>query len=287
MTYADRVPAPRPVPNKADRFRDARCHTPEQHRHTDGQDADDRSKDRAMREMQAERDRARAATRQAYTEVGQARAERDVYRDERDEAHADITAAWAAINAAGRAGMGGIAEHIARMASDLASAQELIAEVRNNRERDDRAFAKYDTAPEVTPVVHVHGPIECGCEPTAADAPPGSVPPPAQDDTRLLVTVEWHGDYYNRDERIDMVREWIESALLDRDDSPTVTITDLAEQVGEWDADEPTRRARVKHAIRERLAAMFWPYEPDQEHLDKVAAVAADAAVQTLTGQED
>jgi hypothetical protein len=48
------------------------------------------------------------------------------------------------------------------------------------------------------------------------------------DVTRLLVTVEWHGDYYHPGERVDMLTSWIESALDDRDDSPSVTITEHA-----------------------------------------------------------
>ena len=52
------------------------------------------------------------------------------------------------------------------------------------------------------------------------------------DVTRLLVTVKWHGDYYLPGERVDVLREWVEGALLDRDDCPAVTITDLAEREG-------------------------------------------------------
>lgn len=50
--------------------------------------------------------------------------------------------------------------------------------------------------------------------------------------TRLLVTVEWHGDYYQPGERVDMLREWIEGALTDRDDSPGVTIIEMPERQG-------------------------------------------------------
>ncbi|WP_330438803.1 hypothetical protein OHB44_27930 [Micromonospora sp. NBC_00821] len=60
------------------------------------------------------------------------------------------------------------------------------------------------------------------------DQPPlDSVSPGAQEGvTRLLVVVEWHGDYYGQEERVDMLREWIEGALTDRDDTPAVTITE-------------------------------------------------------------
>lgn len=47
-----------------------------------------------------------------------------------------------------------------------------------------------------------------------------------EDVTRLEIDVRWssRGDssYYHRDERADLLKGWIESALCDRDDSPEV-----------------------------------------------------------------
>lgn len=49
----------------------------------------------------------------------------------------------------------------------------------------------------------------------------------SSDVTRLEVVVTWNGDYYAKQERVDALREWIESALTDRDDSPAVEIIEL------------------------------------------------------------
>ncbi|MFF3867373.1 hypothetical protein [Micromonospora sp. NPDC001898] len=97
MTYADRIPLTRPAAT----FAEARAagiwapaadtrpcgHTPAQHRHDDGQAADTRTQDRAVRELTAERD----AAWQNLAAVER----------ERAELLGTITAAWAALNAAG------------------------------------------------------------------------------------------------------------------------------------------------------------------------------------------
>lgn len=57
---------------------------------------------------------------------------------------------------------------------------------------------------------------------TAKDADPNV--------TKLLVTVTWdpsptHGPYYLPEERVDMLRRWIDGALNDRDDGPSAEIS--------------------------------------------------------------
>ncbi|MEU5965941.1 hypothetical protein ABZ777_32450 [Micromonospora parva] len=80
-------------------------------------------------------------------------------------------------------------------------------------------------------------------------APPTSSP--LDRVTQLLVTVNWHGDYYNPGERADMLREWIESALTDRDDSPAVTITEVPAP----GSDLANRRRLLDQAIDAALPA--------------------------------
>lgn len=48
--------------------------------------------------------------------------------------------------------------------------------------------------------------------------------------TTLIVTVEWDGGdhpYYTPHERVVMLREWIDAALIDRDDNPIALITEV------------------------------------------------------------
>ncbi|MEU5668972.1 hypothetical protein ABZ749_01115 [Micromonospora sp. NPDC047753] len=182
---SEHVSTPRRVPTMAERVG---CgHTPEQHRHLDGQDAADRSKDRAIAELTIQRDNARS-----------------VYRDaaaERDELQSELTDAWAAITTANRPGPHSIAEHITRLAAELTSTQQvatwregriydlsaklgaaekLIAVYDDVTEQLDRARARYATRPEVT-----REPEDA--PDTEAEAPLGSPDPRAQDDRNALV----------------------------------------------------------------------------------------------------
>ncbi|MEU7771247.1 hypothetical protein AB0C44_07965 [Micromonospora taraxaci] len=292
--YADRIPAPRPVPTTRQRLTDARrCHTPEQHRHDDGQDADDRSKDRAIRELEAE-----------LEQLGRDYA----------EANNELAFAWAAINTDRRSGPHSIAEHITRMADDLDSTEqvarfregvinlhaaelgaagEVIAVVRDAHERIERALARYDTTPEVTPVEPDDALREALAEDHAVDAldnddeeaeaPLGSVSPHAQE---LL-----HAAAENLLQHIDTIQaHWI--TLLPRDLGETLlaraAALSEAMKSGRSTEDpvgaEQVLRDRIEHAILARLADT-WPALNDNtanNWLDQVAAVAAVAAVNEL-----
>jgi hypothetical protein len=118
---SDRVSAPRPTITDA-----RRCHTTDQHHHTDGLEADLRSAQRAIaaleKELAKQTDLKERYARTAASLVRQ----RDNHAAQADRMGAQVT----------------------RLRAQLADAQELIAELRNNRERDDRAFAAYDTRQE-------------------------------------------------------------------------------------------------------------------------------------------
>ncbi|MDG4832405.1 hypothetical protein O7627_24300 [Solwaraspora sp. WMMD1047] len=49
--------------------------------------------------------------------------------------------------------------------------------------------------------------------------------------TRLLLEVTWNGTYYQPTERTDLLKDWITSALDDRNDSPAVTFPDQATHI--------------------------------------------------------
>ncbi|MGA4726275.1 hypothetical protein ACPB67_02545 [Micromonospora taraxaci] len=255
--FADRVPAPRPVPNMAARFRDARCHTPEQHRHTDGQEADDRSKDRAIRELEAERDRARV--------------ERDDYARSRNHFADLIQATTTALDMLPGDGVDKAPAAASRLRAKLEAAQELISELRNNRERDDRAFAKYDTAPEVTPVEteQPQGPTPGEARRQLDQAIATALPLAGRKAAELLQALQ--GELA----RVDSGR----AAINDEAEEPPGSVSPPAQD----DVPESLRRALVTW----RVSWRGMPVQP----ADIALAAACDElwplpAVQTLTGQE-
>ncbi|MEU8329829.1 hypothetical protein [Micromonospora sp. NPDC048839] len=255
---------PRRVPTMAERITTAPgCgHTPEQHRNDDGQAADDRSKDQAIRELEAERDQANADAIRFKThlveESARLREHLTRTRTERDEANAqcrrlnrelddtraEITAAWAALNAAGFGDpVAGVGELISRLAyeRDRTAADLHTAKADTNRDiarqiamlaADPPLLRDWLTTCQPLPTSYAEL-LQALAEKIGRGDQPhlGPMSPSAQAEvTRLLVVVEWHGDYYGREERVDVLREWIEGALTDRDDTPGVTITEVPEQ---------------------------------------------------------
>ncbi|MGW3888907.1 hypothetical protein ACWD69_09470 [Micromonospora chokoriensis] len=289
--------APRRVPTMAERVG---CgHTPEQHRHT----ADNRSKDRAIRELTAEL----VGARERNAALAEA-------------AHDHRVTASRALNERDR-----LSERIARMADDLDSTEQvaayregvivaqaeqlrrngtLLCKLRDLDEQRDRAWAEHDTAPEVTPVeadcstckdtglaviglqfngqpVHADCP-DCGigaekrAEADAeAEEPPGSVTPHAQDLTdRLAVALtEARRTHDGSGVRPGTLERW------------RLLLAEYAATADQREGAEQALRDRVEHAIRERLAEA-WPNLGGDVFVHQLAAVAAVAAVQTLTGQE-
>ncbi|MGW1059331.1 hypothetical protein [Micromonospora rubida] len=147
MTYADRIPLTRPAALRtavaAGVFApDARTcgHTPAQHRHLDGIEADSPAQDR-VREVTAELNQARETAEYRYGLLATACAERDTALAGRTEALGTITAAWAALNAAG-------------LQSPTASVADLIGQLADERDErltlaeSSRLAKRYDQAAE-------------------------------------------------------------------------------------------------------------------------------------------
>ncbi|MBM0275347.1 hypothetical protein [Micromonospora tarensis] len=260
-TLSDRIPLTRPVSTTRERLTDARTcgHTPEQHRHTDGQAADDASHDRAMRKVIAQLKQARfdlaaaqeliAVVDDAAERIDRARARYatapEMSPTEVDPEPLEPTAGearrqldQAITNALPLAG---------RRVSDLLQAlQGELARVDSGRAAID----------------------------DEAEEPPGSPSPRAQDDTThpLGKLIRAASAVYHARDTVLPRRE----ALAD--------LAAVADEVG--DLDEQALRDRVEHAIRARLADAWVTLPIDDVWLDQVAAVAAVAAVQALTDSE-
>lgn len=264
MTFADRIPF-RPIPTTRARLDDARAcgHTPEQHRHTDGQNADDRSNQRAIRELTAERDNARTIAQQVIAEQTHTKGLLRVLADERDEARTELTKAWSALNRAGIVDpVAGVGELITRLAAELDTvrqqlgrAQELLGTRRHLDEQWDRAVAAHDIQPDaVVPTegtVHRYDPpseAKRAAEQADAAADPGS---PAGRAPELPAWV------------LDLVRG------LDRYELEHPKLLNANTNTG-WPCPAPLL-ALVPAEVRRQA---------------DVAAVAAVAAANTITGQE-
>ncbi|MBM0203246.1 hypothetical protein JNW90_09080 [Micromonospora sp. STR1s_5] len=310
----DRIPLTRPVPTTADRIREAAL--------AGGTRALDLEGDLAQ--VTRQRDEALEA--------------RDVLRQQlnavtitNNEAHAELTAAWAAINAAGRPGPHSIAEHIRRMADERVEPHEDPARLRQQlaeahadcaryaTERDEARAALADplrtAAKDLRLLADQHSIDSLGfgigwaadrlddwasTPDEAAQAPPGSPSPRAQDAelpawvldlVRGLDRYEVEHPKLFRYIRPGVYEPWdCPAPLLALVPSEVRRLVELPAQVGsrETEADPAcaaqARRDRVEHAIRARLGKALLGYHP--QHLDQVAAVAAVAAVQALTGQE-
>ncbi|HEY9366901.1 hypothetical protein [Streptomyces sp.] len=111
-TQTDRIPAPRTVPTFADRLNDARaCDPTDQHRHTDGLEADTRSDQQAIRELTAALERERRHVRTLMRQ-------RDNHAAQAD-----------------------------RLGAELGRTLDALAAIRDGQEHIDRALAAYDTTP--------------------------------------------------------------------------------------------------------------------------------------------
>ncbi|MCZ7376527.1 hypothetical protein [Micromonospora sp. WMMC250] len=305
----------RPIPSQEDRMRDARTDAPFADRipvrtgcgHTDGQDADDRSKDRAIAELEAELTAALGKLRIAERDRDAARDDAKTIATARNQLRADLDST----EQVARFREGVINLH----AAELGAAGEVIAVVRDAVEQIERALARYDTAPEVTPVDGEcpqlaavlngsggsHSDASCGwCadlrtkRQPEAEEPPGSVSPRAQGRQAAPDAEEvarlWHNTTQKtRHGRLTGDLVWESLPQEERDLLTEVAVKQLA-WFGDRDSrrpsveDEQALRDRVEHAIRDR-AGLAFPLAHGT-FLDRVAAVAAVAAVQALTGQE-
>ncbi|MGC4769221.1 hypothetical protein ACLQ25_09600 [Micromonospora sp. DT44] len=244
--YIDTSATPRRVPTMAERVG---CgHTPEQHRHDDGQAADDASHDRAIREITTERDEALTSLRDVLDELANRTTEIRRLRHDLDSTQQVATFRQGVINL---------------HAAELGAAGEVLAVVRDAQERIERALARYDTAPEVTPV-----------EPDdEAEAPLGSVSPRAQDDEAAVR--RRHALAFNA----------LSRTLLDIGPFVPLSVREQCTEavLGALDAQahesEQALRDRLEHAIRARLEQFAGT---SIAFLDGVAAVAAVAAVGEL-----
>ncbi|MEV0608099.1 hypothetical protein AB0I61_17210 [Polymorphospora rubra] len=120
----------------------------------------------------------------------------------------------------------------------------------------------------------------------------GSRPSHTQDNvTQLLVTVEWHGNYYAPNERVDMLKSWIESGLGDRADSPAATITLLDERKNARLGSVPDRAQELERAVLDAARAWHAAWDdggvdPGAQELADAVAVWVDAGPPPVAGRE-
>lgn len=122
---------PRPIPTREDRMSTddripVRCHTVDEHHRMAGDTADTRSQDRAIRELTAERDKARR---------------------ERDSLACRLALRFEETEKL-RAGLAAAQRTIAAQAAQIRANGTLLARLHDLAEQADRAWAEHDTAAE-------------------------------------------------------------------------------------------------------------------------------------------